>query len=1087
MLTAVASATRLATATASESALPPLFATAVPPLSEGCADGVESSNLSILGEATLALRGARADQLERNSRLREAGVCIGADGLPPHSPPCSASSSRRSSVAPATVTAACAAVAAQPGGRKSVFPPVASGRSALSAGCSTLGNRSGSKQSVDSRRSVRFGASALLTPEKSNRVRSALRSQASADPREAFCRNRRDSEEEKVEVNIIALAQTNDASGEKLDLDFLQKVIASGGVDVNMRDDTFGWTALMFSASQGNVVVLQFLLRCRARVDLACGGGNSPLHFAARCGCLLAVDCLLAARAGLELRNANGWTPLTWSAINGHEKVAARLIEAAAQAQVADADLRTPCMWAARHWHVPVVVLLLAAGVDLEVEDKDGLTATDHAWEHVVLRDTLHDARERHRRLAAAARHSDVARAREELEAGAHPNAACAEEDGRTPLQLAVEAGCLELVRLLLQYGATLEVSPNARELAVPAPPGPQQAAAADLMSAALTATSRLVAAAESGDWAVVRESLLLGAWVNSQPRPKLCSAMMWAAASHGAEENVMLLMDARANLELKDSYGWTAVHYAATAENLGVLSTLHYCGSDISAKTYDGSTAVHIAVRANSPATLQLLAAAPGVDFGARDAAGEAPAQLAVKCGFLAALQTLLAYRADAGVKDSQKRSLFALAVIHGDVEILAALLEPTPRPPVLEEPTPFEPPSADVGAVAVGDEIETAASAGSDSGGETRSSSRRSSLSLTSSARTGDSFRASRAPPLAAGGGLDRLAGRQWPGQRPRPNVLGQRRTSTSRALAPPSVSSRGRRGSNASSAASAGRRNSQRSSGKFGKGRCAQPQLPPDAFFRKTFGRAGLLAKASKLSCIMAEGEGPTVAIAATGAMLEQDVGGRAALALAVLFERTEAFDFLLALKAKVDQTDLDGNTPLMLAARAGKLPSVERLIAAGAAVGVRNTSGKTPLDIADGHPEVQQLLKQRMVMLNAARALRGSASVPGRLGAQLTGDCLARPSPKIGGFRIRFDGSPVMLPADLVEEQIRLFLQRYEAWEPMRVEVPVHPITSRPRGFAFAEFQDIRTAQAALRGDRQQLHRGIVRVTMEPTKR
>merc|ERR1711948_194377 len=68
-----------------------------------------------------------------------------------------------------------------------------------------------------------------------------------------------------------------------------------------------------------------------------------------------------------------------------------------------------------------------------------------------------------------------------------------------------------------------------------------------------------------------------------------------------------------------------------------------------------------------------------------------------------------------------------------------------------------------------------------------------------------------------------------------------------------------------------------------------------------------------------------------------------------------------------------------------------------------------------------------------------------------------------------FRIRLEKLPILNSADDLEDEIRRFMRRTGASNPVRVEVVLDPITGRPRGYAYVDYSDAAAADLAVRAD------------------
>merc|ERR1740123_320749 len=386
----------------------------------------------------------------------------------------------------------------------------------------------------------------------------------------------------------------------------VEELVQDRSNDVNMRDEIFGWTPLLFAANLGITPLFKLLLDARAKVQAVDNEGNTALILAARRGHIEVVAFLIGKKVELDAQNNNGWTALIWAAIWGHGEVTTTLVDAAADINLTDGEGRTACMWAARHGHAGIVKVLLACGINLGLRDQAGLTAMDHAEEHMELRTVITAAEEVNSRLLDAAKRADVNGV-----AGAIKDCAnldCRDGEGWTPLlwsaMHSAQSGSLDLVAMLVRHGAKPELLTDSGELFESL--GAQHLAVEDALQNILGSNGRMLRAAENADWEQVEEELDIGSWVNVKDANKR-TALMWAARA-GSPEAVTMLVEKGANLEDRDDFGWTAVHFAVFSQSVETVSTLFFHGAAFVARTYDGDTALHAAVRGDDGAMVQLL-----------------------------------------------------------------------------------------------------------------------------------------------------------------------------------------------------------------------------------------------------------------------------------------------------------------------------------------------------------------------------------------------------------------------------------------------------------------------------------------------
>lgn len=467
-----------------------------------------------------------------------------------------------------------------------------------------------------------------------------------------------------------------------IDLELVEILVAQKKVDKNARDETFGWTPLLYAAHVGSVEIMQLLLKAKANLQACCNNQNSALHLAARGDYAQAVRFLASAGAALNVRNGNGWTALTWASALGLREVVSALLDAQAALGVADDEGRTEAMWAARHGHTETIKLLLdRKGFDLETRDRSGLSLADHAQGFVEIRGALLKIQAANQGLLDAVQRDDAATARRALEEGAYVNAQ--DDNGWTALTWSMMNRSLGLVRLLAQYNADpAALEATAEVLADLDMGGPGVRAELErTVQEGLVSRVRLLEAARAGRWEEVEQELNNGALVNGREEITLLSSLMFAAVQcNRAAISMLAAKDAKLNL--RDCKGWAAVHFAVQAGDVEAVSILQHFKADMSAVTHAGATVQHLAASADDAAMVQVLAAAQ-CGFSEEDCMGEQPVQVAARLGSAAALSVLLACGGSAAVADRSGRTLLTLAVVHGHVSVVQALLGP-PMPPV-------------------------------------------------------------------------------------------------------------------------------------------------------------------------------------------------------------------------------------------------------------------------------------------------------------------------------------------------------------------------------------------------------------------
>lgn len=186
-----------------------------------------------------------------------------------------------------------------------------------------------------------------------------------------------------------------------------------------------GKTALMVTARRGDIALVRRLIEAGADVDRASYSGGSALMYAAAGGSERTVELLLERGAAVNARGANGWTALTIAAVKGHGGIVRRLLSSGADPNVPDMFQWTPLMRASYEGRAEVVEILLDHHATRTAARSDrGATA-----------------------LHYGALQGDERIVRMLLARGADPRVA--DEQGRTPEELAQRAGHARVARLL--------------------------------------------------------------------------------------------------------------------------------------------------------------------------------------------------------------------------------------------------------------------------------------------------------------------------------------------------------------------------------------------------------------------------------------------------------------------------------------------------------------------------------------------------------------------------------------------------------------------------------------------------------------
>jgi ankyrin repeat protein len=336
-----------------------------------------------------------------------------------------------------------------------------------------------------------------------------------------------DSPNQDGQTALMAVARTGNVEAAEL--------LVKHGAKVDAKEKWGGQTALMWASARRHPEMMQFLISKGADVNARSidrdyqrhvtaegrpknldSGGFSPLLYAARENCRACVDVLVRNKADINLPDPDGVTPLLLAILNTNWDLAKQLIEAGADVNQWDMFGEAP----------------LFTAVGLRNQVTGGRASID------PLNET-----------------KGIAIVRLLLDRGANPNMqlffrpanvrGSTNTRGSTPLIRAASGADTEVMKLLLEHGADVNLIMADRQTAIMA--------------------------------------VLAG----RAPEPQALQ-MIQVLHDAGADLNVIALVNHR-----EESRGGTALHYAVRKRYKEVIKKLAEWGIDLNAKDQDGLTAL--------------------------------------------------------------------------------------------------------------------------------------------------------------------------------------------------------------------------------------------------------------------------------------------------------------------------------------------------------------------------------------------------------------------------------------------------------------------------------------------------------------
>jgi uncharacterized protein len=330
------------------------------------------------------------------------------------------------------------------------------------------------------------------------------------------------------------------------------KLLLAKGANVNAKEAQRGQTALMWAAAASQGPMMRELLARGAEVDAKSAtdlmtpliskeprsqprppGGMTAMLFSTREGCMDCVQALVEKGAKLDLPDPEGITPLISAVFNAHFDVAKFLIEKGANIDRWD-------WWGRSPLYLAVDYNTLPHGGRADQPSVDDTQPID------IVRILLEKGANPNLQLKMLPPYRAT---------GADRGVDAMLTVGTTPLLRAAKAQDAAAIKLLLEHGAIVDLPNNQ---------GMTPTAAAAGVGSVDADTRGFYYASDTQDRAIASLDLLLahGGELNGRAG-RLEQAPLHGAAFWGWNKVVEHLLDKGADINLKDSRGFTAVDYA--------------------------------------------------------------------------------------------------------------------------------------------------------------------------------------------------------------------------------------------------------------------------------------------------------------------------------------------------------------------------------------------------------------------------------------------------------------------------------------------------------------------------------------------
>uniref|UniRef100_H3BVT9 Ankyrin repeat domain 52 n=1 Tax=Tetraodon nigroviridis TaxID=99883 RepID=H3BVT9_TETNG len=470
------------------------------------------------------------------------------------------------------------------------------------------------------------------------------------------------------------------------------KLLTSQGANVKCKDKQ-GYTPLHAAAVSGQLDVIKYLLRVVSEIDDSNAYGNTALHMACYTGQDTVANELVNCGANINRPNRHGSTPLHLAAASSSGVLCLELlVNNGADVTMQNKEGKSPLHVAAMHGRFTGSQILIQNGGEIDCVDIFGNTPLHVAaryGQELLISTLLSNGANKSRRridgmlpvhLAALYGFPDCCRkllsnGQFYMTACVKPTVECdinvLDEYGRTCLHAAASGGNIDCLNLLLNCGADLDIKDHLGR-------SPLHYAAANKNSQCVVSLVR--AGAE------VNERDLTG-----------CSPLHCAAASFNSfglcrtetsdydeekerEASLCLdyLLDSGANPTLRNSKGYSAVHYAAAYGNkqhLELLLEISFnCLEEVESNI--PVSPLHLAAYYGHCEALRLLCETL-VSLDVRDIEGRSALHLAARRGFAPCVEVLLKHQASYTLKEHRhKWTALHAAAAEGQMDCLLLLV---------------------------------------------------------------------------------------------------------------------------------------------------------------------------------------------------------------------------------------------------------------------------------------------------------------------------------------------------------------------------------------------------------------------------
>ena len=342
-------------------------------------------------------------------------------------------------------------------------------------------------------------------------------------------------------------------------------------------------------------------------INVSDGHGYTPLHYAVQNNQKGIVQLLISKNADLNLKTRLGQTPLHIASDRGNKDIVELLVSNGADINAADNAGNTLLHNAARNGQRDIVGLLIDKGSDINASNKSNQTSLDIAVQqnHREIVELLLANGAEASSIFGAACIGDLATVKAFLEKGVDVNARGTRR-GRTALHIAASEGHKEVIKLLLENGADVNIGAHYNLTAADLAMQRNHNEVVELLVSKGADISPLHIALYMKDEAKAMSLIESGADVNK--RTPYGTTPLDRTVNAGLQDIVELLIANGADVNSKDNWDWTPLHSAAAEGHRELAELLTTKGANVNARDGGGRTPLWYAQNQGYTEIVELL-----------------------------------------------------------------------------------------------------------------------------------------------------------------------------------------------------------------------------------------------------------------------------------------------------------------------------------------------------------------------------------------------------------------------------------------------------------------------------------------------